>query len=61
MGYKIVRQYRAYGGLGMNEDGFVTRIDPSYHESEIEDCSAYMNFDAGLDAVQRTVMAMARM
>lgn len=33
MSYRIVKQYRATGGLTMTEDGFFTIIDPGYYEN----------------------------
>lgn len=61
MSYRIVSQYRAYGGLSMTEDGFFTITDPSYYEDEIESCSAAFHFDSGLEAAKKLVMAMAPM
>lgn len=59
MSYRIVKQYRATGGLTMTEDGFFTITDPSYYEDEEESCSAAFHFDCGIQAAQKLVMAMA--
>lgn len=61
MAYRIISQYRAYGGLTMTEDGFFTIIDPSYYENEVDGCLAAMNFNAGLEAAQKIVMGMGPM
>lgn len=58
MAYRIVKQYRANGGLSMDADGFFTIIDPSYYEYEEESCSAAFHFDCGLEAAQKLVMDM---
>lgn len=61
MSYRIVKQYRANGGLAMTKDGFFTIIDPSYYEYEEESCSEAFYFNCGLEVAQKIVMGMAPM